>query len=289
MGWGLVSEMGHTAIETTDLAAAISDAETLLGLTVAKSEDGVVMLGASRNAHGLAYIEAESPGVHSLGFVARDGSALREIRARVDAENLIVRPRNFRQIADEDGFSFVGPEGWTFQIYLKPERTAGEAHSFGPSRYGHINLHPADPTSMMEFLRRVLDFRLSDVIGNGDGYFMRCNSDHHGVALLRGQGIFHHHAWETKSVADLVGLADRLSAAGRDVIWGPVRHGAGHNIAAYYVESSGAVVELYTDLEQIYDDDRAPVVWAEGENWWNLWSASRPADFRAFGIRPAAL
>jgi hypothetical protein len=73
---------------------------------------------------------------------------------------------------------------------------------------------------------------------------------------------------------------------GRELIWGPVRHGAGHNIAAYYVETSGAVVELYTDLEQIYDDARPPVVWGADENWYNKWSSFRPEEFRTFGIPP---
>jgi len=71
------------------------------------------------------------------------------------------------------------------------------------------------------------------------------------------------------------------------MIWGPVRHGAGHNIACYYVESSGAVVEIYTDLEQIYDDERPPVVWAGDANWFNRWSEFRPELFRTYGIGPA--
>jgi hypothetical protein len=77
-----------------------------------------------------------------------------------------------------------------------------------------------------------------------------------------------------------------LFARGRRLIWGPVRHGAGHNIAAYYVENSGAVVELYTDLEQIYDDARPPVMWGEDENWYNMWGQYRPLDFRNFGLAP---
>ena len=139
---------------------------------------------------------------------------------------------------------------------------------------------------MMRFLNRALDFRLSDVIGDDFAYFMRCNPDHHGIALIRGGGTFHHHAWQTQSIADLGKLGDRLHRAGRELIWGPVRHGAGHNIAAYFVKTSGAVVELYTDLEQIYDDDRDPVVWGPEENWWNMWSSFRPEEFRKHGITP---
>ncbi|MCY1250533.1 hypothetical protein D9M72_641810 [compost metagenome] len=78
-----------------------------------------------------------------------------------------------------------------------------------------------------------------------------------------------------------------MNKLGRELIWGPVRHGAGNNIAAYFVEPSGNVIELYTDLEQIYDSTRPPVVWGEDENWYNMWSNYRPVNFRAHGLMPA--
>jgi hypothetical protein len=46
------------------------------------------------------------------------------------------------------------------------------------------------------------------------------------------------------------------------------------------------VVELYTDIEQIYDDNREPVVWEDGEVWWNQWNDYLPEGFRALGLAP---
>lgn len=286
MAWGLISEMGHVAIQTTDLGAAVNDATELLGLRVTERRDGEVYLAANAVHHELVYVESSRNGIHALGLVARNGDALAEIRRRVQAENLQVLAERPLSAGVADGLAFVGPEGWIFEVYTGMESSDRGSLSFGPDRYGHINFHPHDVRGMMLFLSRVFDFRLSDVIGDDFAYFMRCNPDHHGIALIKGRGTFHHHAWQTQSVADLSKLGDRLHLQGRELIWGPVRHGAGHNIAAYYVESSGAVVELYTDLEQIYDDDRAPVVWGQDENWYNMWSDRRPDDFRTFGIPP---
>ncbi|MFI7495331.1 VOC family protein [Kocuria sp. M4R2S49] len=286
MSWGLISEMGHVGIQTTDLDASIWDATQLLGLRVTEQTGDAVYLAAGEVHHELIYRESNVNGVDSLGLIARNGDALRTIRRRVEDENLELLSERPRVNGVEDGFSFVGPEDYVFDITIGRQTDVAEQKSFGPDRYGHINFHPRDTRSMMEFLHRVLDFRLSDVIGDDYAYFMRCNPDHHGIALLPGKGTFHHHAWQTQSVADLAKLGDRLHKVGRDLIWGPVRHGAGHNIAAYYVEQSGAVVELYTDLEQIYDDNREPVVWGAEDNWWNMWSAYRPLDFRDFGIPP---
>jgi catechol 2,3-dioxygenase len=92
---------------------------------------------------------------------------------------------------------------------------------------------------------------------------------------------------QTQSIADLGKLGDRLNTPGRELIWGKVRHGAGTNIAAYFVEPSGNVIELYTDLEQIYDSTSPPVVWGEDENWYNTGSNYRPVNFRAHGLMRA--
>lgn len=286
MSWGLISEMGHVGIQTTDLDASIWDATQLLGLRVTEQSGDAAYLAAADVHHELIYRASDVNGVDSLGLVARDGDALKTIRRRVEDENLEILSESTRTAGIEDGFSFVGPEGWVFEITIGRQLDVAPQQSFGPDRYGHINFHPRDTRSMMEFLQRVLDFRLSDVIGDDYAYFMRCNPDHHGIALLPGKGTFHHHAWQTQSVADLAKLGDRLNRVGRQLIWGPVRHGAGHNIAAYYVEHSGAVVELYTDLEQIYDDAREPVIWGAQDNWFNMWSDYRPLEFRDFGIPP---
>lgn len=286
MSWGLISAMGHVSIQTTDLGKSVFDATQILGLRETERTSDAVYLAAGNVHHELVYVESDVNGVDGFGLVASNGDALREIRRRVEDENFSIVSNKPRGVGIEDGFSFIGPEGFVFEIYVGMQEDTALQQSFGPDRYGHINFHPRDVGGMMRFLHRVLDFRLSDVIGDDFAYFMRCNPDHHGIALVRGEGTLHHHAWQTQSIADLGKLGDRLNKLGRELIWGPVRHGAGHNIAAYYVETSGAVVELYTDLEQIYDDARPPVVWGEDENWYNMWGEYRPVDFRRFGLAP---
>lgn len=288
MSWGLISEMGYIGIRTPDVEAAIWDAENLLGLKKTGQTGDSVFLSAAGVHHELIYTYDDANAVDRLGLVAKNSAALAEIKRRVEREGLKVISDRPATPGVAEGFSFVGPEGWVFEIYTGMEQSERRVGDFGPDRYGHFNFHPVDTKSMMLFLSRVLDFRLSDVIGDDFAYFMRCNADHHGIAILPGKGSFHHHAWQTQSVQDLIKLGDRLHPTGRELIWGPVRHGAGHNVAAYYVESSGAVVELYTDLEQIYDDERPPVVWAQDDNWYNMWSPRRPQDFRDFGIPPAS-
>lgn len=288
MSWGVISEMGPVSIRTSNIEQSVTDAQSVLGLRKTRETEGVTYLAASNVHHELTYVESDADGLDLLGLIAADGDALRDVRARVEHEGFRVLSEKPTREGMEDGFSFVGPEGFAFEVLVGLAADTPPGLGFGPNRYGHFNFHPQDHHGMVEFLTKVLDFRVSDVIGTGGsaGYFLRCNSEHHGIAVLKGAGTFHHHAWQAQSVGELTKLADRLHALGREVLWGPVRHGAGNNIAIYYKEHSGNVVELYTDIEQIYDDSRPPVVWEDGEVWWNQWNSQLPEGFRQHGLAP---
>lgn len=290
MSWGVIAEMGYVALQTSDIERSVRHARDILGLTETHRSGTSVTMASSRYgaARELVYTDAPVDAVDRIGLVARDRAALGTILTRVtDRGHRILTTEGLAPDAVE-GFAFVGPGGFVFDIYLRGEPTAFDRGPYSPDRFGHINLHPEDLRGMLEFFTEVLEFRVSDVIGDDFAYFLRCNVEHHGVALVKGRGWMHHHAWQAQSIADLARLGDRLYAAGERLLMGPVRHGAGHNIAAYYVEPSGVVVELYTDMEMIYDDDRPPVIWpAEDRQWATKWSVYDFTEFRSHGLHPA--
>ncbi len=287
MSWGLINAMGHVALQTDNLQASLNDATGVLGLRVTATDPGVTYLAAGDAHHELRYVESDRSGVDALGLVARDGDAFAEVGKRVAAEGFRRLPHRPKPSGVEDSFAFEGPEGFVFEVIHGMGHETPKALSFGPNRYGHFNFHPADPTAMKDFLVRVMDFRVSDVVGEDYAYFLRCNTEHHGIAIIKGNGTLHHHAWEAQSVAELTKLGDRLHTLGRKLIWGPVRHGAGNNIAAYFIEHTGNVVELYTDIEHIYDELRAPVYWTAEDIWYNNWNEYVPDGFRKIGLAPA--
>lgn len=283
-----VSEMGYLAIRTTDLDYSVQIAEQVLGLRVTAREEGRVYMAAAPVSHELVYIAADDNAVDHFGLKVRDADALGELRAALEAAGREIVAEEPLTPNVEGGFAVVGPDDFVFSLYLAMD---GEEtrHAANPTkRFGHINLHVTDLQDAHAFFTRDLGFMTSDVVGLM-GYFLRCNSEHHGVALLSGPGKLHHHAWEMKGIGDIAEILDRLDRLGEQrAIWGPVRHGAGRNIAGYYVEPPGDVVEVYTDMDQIYDDLRPPVVWEDGDDSWiNRWGTYRGDNFRSYGI-PAA-
>ncbi len=288
MSWGTITKIGFVTIETSNLDATLDTACGILGLREAKRLGGTAYLAAAAVHHEIIYRAGDRNAVSHISLEARDPDSIVQIRRRVIDAGLRIRSELPLEDGVSEALSFVGPDGFVFEVYTGLAKLTHSQPTFGPDRYGHVNLHPTDAIRMRNFLVDILDFRVSDAIGS-TAFFLRCNADHHGIALIEGRGALHHHAWQTQSIADLGKLADRLDQSGRTLLWGPVRHGAGQNIAVYFEEPTGCVVELYCDLEQIYDDGRPAVEWSPNNpKWFNRWSDWRPADFRQFGVPPAS-
>ena len=70
------------------------------------------------------------------------------------------------------------------------DRAPDGALPFDIRKIGHVVLYVADLERSVDFYTRVLGFRVSDVypdtMMDGGMVFMRCNADHHGVALVGG-------------------------------------------------------------------------------------------------------
>ncbi|HTT93367.1 MAG TPA: VOC family protein [Solirubrobacterales bacterium] len=285
----VIAAVGHVALEVADLDQALATATEIMGLRESeRGEDGWVYLTHGATHHSIQYRQADADGVHHIGLEAADPEAIVEIRQRLAREGIAVdAERPFDPMLPE-GFVFTLPEGFAIEVYVG--MPAGEP-AYGtpgvrPIRFGHVNLTVREPDPIIDVLRRVLDFRTSDIVAGGA--FLRCNVDHHGVAVLPGPGVLHHHAWEVGSVVDLARLGDRLHDLGLHLAWGPLRHGAGRNVAAYFREPAGAIVEYYSDMERIYDEfGHEPVTWSmEGQDWYSLWSPGIPDGFGDLGVPP---
>jgi hypothetical protein len=112
------------------------------------------------------------------------------------------------------------------------------------------------------------------------------------LGVFPGPGRIHHAAWEYPSMIEVAAIADLVDARGGSVLWGPLRHGMGRNVATYVLKPSGFVQEFYCDMQQIYDDARhVPGEWSpEGHKWVSLWGPHlTPEGFTELGLPPGRL
>jgi catechol 2,3-dioxygenase len=113
-------------------------------------------------------------------------------------------------------------------------------------------LNSAEVEKQTAFFVDVLGFKWSDSTFLMD--FVRCCSDHHSVALARGNGpSLNHMAYEMPDIDGLMRGAGRLRKSGHEILWGVGRHGPGSNVFSYFVEPNGFVTEYTTDVQQVDD------------------------------------
>lgn len=134
---------------------------------------------------------------------------------------------------------------------------------FSLNKIGHVVLMVADMERSIAFYTGVLGFKVSDIYGEdmmpGGMVFMRCNTDHHGVALIGGasgepnkRGL-HHMAFEVGTLDEVFRARNFLRECGATVVF-EGRRRAGVQIAVEFLDPDGHNLEIYWGLDQIGTD-----------------------------------
>jgi catechol 2,3-dioxygenase-like lactoylglutathione lyase family enzyme len=137
---------------------------------------------------------------------------------------------------------------------------------FSLNKIGHVVLRVSDLKRSVEFYTGALGFRVSDIYGDdmmpGGMVFMRCNPDHHGIALVgglagpAGNGDLHHLAFEVGSLDEVFRARKFLRERGATIVF-EGRRRAGVQIAIEFLDPDGHNLEIYWGLDQIGTDGLA--------------------------------
>jgi catechol 2,3-dioxygenase len=149
---------------------------------------------------------------------------------------------------------------------LRQSKRRPQGLPFRVGKIGHVALFVQNVERSARFYRDVLGFEISDVYGDdmmpGGAVFLRCNTDHHGIALFEatqdknpGSGL-HHMAFAVGTLDEVIRARDHLLA--HDV---PVHfHGrrrAGVQFAVEFRDPDGHNLEIYWGIDQIGTDGQA--------------------------------
>ena len=270
----LIERICHVALRTPDLEASLRHATDVLGLREVERAGDVVYLTCGTKHHDLQLIADEHVALDHIALQATGAPALRTLAQRLQIENVKILSTQSVEPGVEEAMRFVAPGGQVIEVHAgMTDDQPGRYRTRGvrPRKLGHVTLATPDRAELESFLERVLGFLPSDRSGEAV-VWMRCNADHHGLAVRGGADAgLRHMAWEVGAWADLLSIADHLAKNGLSLTWGPGRHGPGNNLACYHVDPVGATHEYFTDLQQIHDDAWRGRDWAEVSNWRNLW------------------
>jgi catechol 2,3-dioxygenase-like lactoylglutathione lyase family enzyme len=285
--------IGHATFETPDLEKMIDYYTEVLGLVLVEREKERAFLVTKVGLLAIAINKAERERCAGLSFeVAPDsdfGAMAQELRKHGIASEL----RNDATPGVGPLLSFQDNKGTTISLFKEWNYLGKHLphHGVGPLKLGHVAWNVEDPNKMSEFYAGVLGFKVSDWV---DDYFvfMRCNPDHHTVNFVRGtSGKMDHIAFEVKDFSHLQGSCELLGQRRIPILWGPVRHGPGHNVAIYHLNPDNQIVEFYCELDQMKDEElgyfdprpwhrdtpQRPKTWARGQT--TIWGPPPLEEF----------
>ena len=139
---------------------------------------------------------------------------------------------------------------------------------FAVQKLGHVVVNVSDLEASKRFYTEVLGFRISDIYGGdmmpGGMVFLRCNGDHHCLALIGSlpadggdaRKTLHHIAFELATLDEVFRARDHLQRHGAKIVF-EGRRRAGCQVSVEFLDPDGHHLELYWGVDQIGYDGRA--------------------------------
>ena len=273
----------RAGLRVPDLARSTAHAVEVLGLDVVVQHDTEVTLALPGQEPCLVL---RPSGSAEFDFMALHTTAenLAEVRGRLESAGVTVSAA--RELTG-DALRIHAPNGVAVELGVgdAPRRNDSPRET-GPviGSLDHLSFSAENPGAFRDFFVDLLGFRLSDSFLT-ERHWLRCNPNHHTVAVFSGRDGLHHYAFETTDIRGLGQLGDVLAARGQNFIWGPGRHGLGQNIFTYHLDPAGSILEVTSDMLQVDSEEEWEAeIWDDAQKSGVLWGPLPPAGFRDLSI-----
>jgi catechol-2,3-dioxygenase len=287
--------IGHAVFETTDIERLSDHYTNVVGLVVAARDRDRVYLASKLGHLAVELRRGTSVGCRKLSFEIDPHTDLNDAEKTLAKLGIRADRSNDPAPGIANVITFTDPKGTQIELFTAWHSLDSKDSPKGIEvvKLGHVAYFTPDLEKTMEFYGNVLGFKVSDWIGDFF-VFMRCNPDHHTVNFFKGdKPHLHHIAFELENFEQMKTACDTLARNKIDLSWGPLRHGPGHNISIYYRESDDQIVELFTDLDRMPDEElgyfeprpwhrdnpQRPKVWEPGPTS-NIWGMPPSPDFQ---------
>jgi catechol 2,3-dioxygenase-like lactoylglutathione lyase family enzyme len=235
------------------------------GLSVAAEHAGILYFrgtGPEPFIYGLR--EDPTFGIDYINFGMDGRARLAALHAKLQARGVpIVEPiAELTTPGGGLGFMILDPDNRRLRFTADASPNADAVDETArPRKASHVVLNTPDLERAQAFYVDNLAFRTSDYSAN-QMVFLRCNTDHHAIALNRSPyPSVNHVAFEMPSIDSFMRGIGRMRVKGQSPAWGPGRHGPGNNPFAYFVSPSGFVIEFTSEVQQIDEATHEAKVW----------------------------
>lgn len=283
--------IGHATFSTPDLDRQVDHYLTVVGLHLVARDANSAYLATNAGQLAVVLEASNHAECTRLSFEVSPLISFADLARDLSAFGLKCEERSDERPGIARLLSFKDPKGTTIELFSEPRFVARGKPAGGatPLKLGHLAFAVPDPKAVAEFYERVLGFRTSDWIGDFF-VFLRCNADHHSVNFIRSpQTRMHHIAFEMRDASHLHNSCDLLGQKQIEIVWGPVRHGPGHNVATYHCDPDNQMIEFFAELDRMMDEENGffdPRPWHRDQPQRpKVWDPTKQRDM--WGLRPS--
>ena len=284
------TRIGHATFETPDIERQIDYFREVVGLVPVAREGDRAFLATNTGQLAVVLGKGSEQRCTRLSFEISPGLSAADVIKNLSAMGLKGEARSDSLPGVSKVIAFTDIKGTLIELFSEWsfEKTNGMAPGAGPNKLGHLAWVTNDPKAVADFYEQTLGFRTSDWIGDYF-VFLRCGVDHHTVNFIRGPTQqMHHMAFELRDAGHMHNACDLLGRKKIEIVWGPVRHGPGHNVATYHRNPDDHMVEFFIELDKMLDEELGyfdPRPWhGDRPQRPKLWDPNLPRD--KWGLPP---
>jgi catechol 2,3-dioxygenase-like lactoylglutathione lyase family enzyme len=247
-----VFQLGYVSLGCVDLGKSCDHYLNNLGMTeTANGHDGEIYLSIGYEHHNIVLKGEKHKSLLNLGFQLSLGTDVADFAKHLNDYGLVGKIKSDSQPGVAKLVEVEIIAGHVLQFYPDIDAPAPGFKDSGvePLRLGHVAIMDPEIHKIRRFYEDFLGFWYTDDFED-IATFLTCNRDHHVVNLIGvPQSKVHHVAFQLKDNSAHPAACDKLRRVGVNTMWGPARHTAGHNLAAYHYDPDRVLIELYTEMD----------------------------------------
>jgi catechol 2,3-dioxygenase-like lactoylglutathione lyase family enzyme len=288
-----VTKIAHASYETPDLDQQVEYYTDVMGLSLVAKEKDTAYLASTVDHHSIVLRRGAQAQCVRLGFQIPIEADLDAFDKQVSAHGVKTARKKDPEPSISEAVTFEDVKGTVIEVFKRDAFSHQKFQQKGvvPFKLGHVAFHCVDVKKVTKFYCDVLGFRESDWMGDFFS-FLRCGPDHHTINLMgTGSNRHFHTAFELRDWSHMHDACDFLSLRGFKLLWGPGRHGIGHNLFAYHRAPNGLITETFAELDRMNeelgyfeprpwhrDNPQRPKVWEKDPSASNLWGIMPPDE-----------
>lgn len=252
-----VKRLRHVTFASPDVEALLDYYRSIIGLAVIGRDDRRVVLGTDSDELTLVLEHGPASRLTAIAYEVAPGLDLSDLQKSLASLNIKSEVRSDTAPGISKTLVFNDPDGLQVELFSRWDfcKPVEPIRGLAVAKLGHVALYTPDPERAAKFFGDVLGFRVSDRIEE-NFVFLRCGPEHHAMNFARGaEARIHHLAFELRDASHMHQACDLLGRNKFQILWGPVRHGPGHNVAVYHHNPDRHLIELYYSMDLMLDEE----------------------------------